>query len=104
MSPTQRSLKLLRDRGYVPWIVERWIAAARKRIDLYGIADLIAIHPDSGDIVVVQTTSMSNLSARIHKINEHPNVGLLRKAGIGIHCHGWRKLKSGWAPKEVDLS
>jgi len=24
MSPTQRSLKLLREQGYKPWIVEHW--------------------------------------------------------------------------------
>lgn len=104
MSPTQRSLQLLRSRGYIPWIVERWIAQARKRVDFYGIADIIAIHPESGDMLAVQTTSMSNLGARVDKITHHEHLELLRKAGIGVHCHGWRKLKSGWAAKEVDLS
>lgn len=104
LSPTQRSLKLLRDRGYKPWIVERYISFCRTRVDFFGIADIFAIHPDTGDMVVVQTTSLSNLGARIKKIEDHENVALLRKAGIGIQCHGWRKLKSGWTAKEVDLS
>ncbi len=103
-SPTQRSLDLLRKRGYKPWVVERYIAFCKTRIDFFGIADIFAIHPDTGDMVVVQTTSMSNLGKRVRKIHEHENVALLRKAGIGIHAHGWRKLKTGWAPKEVDLS
>lgn len=104
MSPTQRSLALLRQRNYTPWIVERWIAAARKRIDLYGIGDIIAIHNETGDVLVVQSTSGNNVSSRVDKIINHDNVGLLRKAGIGIWVHGWRKLKSGWAAREVDLS
>lgn len=104
MSPTQRSLALLRKRGYEPWVVERYISFCRTRIDFFGIADIFAIHPETGDMLAVQTTSMSNLGARVKKIEGHDNVALLRKAGIGIHAHGWRKLKSGWAAKEVDLS
>ena len=48
MSPTQRTLKALRDRGSRAGIVERWLRYAGqfgKRQDLFGIIDIIAITP-----------------------------------------------------------
>jgi hypothetical protein len=36
---------------------------------------------------------------------EHENVGAVRKAGIKIMVHGWKKEKNGrWTCKEVDIS
>lgn len=101
-SPTQRSLALLRERGYVAEVVERWNPFARVRHDLFGFADIIAIKP--GDRLLVQTTSGSNVAARIAKIGDNELAQVAREAGFGIHVHGWRKLKSGWACREVDLS
>ncbi len=51
---TPRSLEALRDRGFRTAIVERWIAAARKRIDAFGFADLLSFKP--GRILLVQST------------------------------------------------
>ena len=46
---TQRSLKELRDRGYIVHIVEKYIKhpnmAFGKRIDVWGFGDLLACHP-----------------------------------------------------------
>jgi hypothetical protein len=69
---------------------------------LWGFADLLAIRP--GEVLAVQVTSGSNVSARVKKIAEHENTQFVREAGIAIHVHGWRKLKAGWSPKIVDLS
>ena len=54
----------------------------------------------------MQTTSYSNVSARIKKITDHENVGAVRKAGIGIVIHGWHmpKGKRKYEVREVDLS
>lgn len=48
MTPTQRTLKILRDGGYKAAVVERWLRYAGKfgkRQDLFGIIDIIAITP-----------------------------------------------------------
>lgn len=101
-SPTQRSLKYLRDAGWLAWVVEKWIPQARKRSDLWGIADILAIR--GADILAVQTTSDSNVSARVKKIRDHENTPFVRKAGIAIHVHGWKKAGTRWSVRVVDVS
>lgn len=96
-SPTQRSLKLLRDEGYTAQVVERWNPHARVRQDLFGVIDIVAIKAldsDTTNIVGVQTTSKSNMSARVNKIKESPEAALWSAAGGLILVHGWAKNKS----------
>jgi len=101
-SPTQRSLALLRKRGYVAEVVEKWIPQVKRRKDLFGIGDVLAIR--EGEVLLVQATSDSNVSSRVNKIGDAEATGAVRKAGIRIHVHGWRKAGSRWQCREVDLS
>jgi hypothetical protein len=102
-SPTQRSLKVLRQRGLLADVVERWIPRVNKRKDLYGFIDILAI--GEGRIVGVQATSASNMASRISKIANHPNLGAVRGAGIEIWVYGWRKNSKGlWVLREVNCS
>lgn len=43
MTPTARTLKWLRERGYTAEVVERWNPHSRTRKDLFGFADVAAI-------------------------------------------------------------
>jgi carbonic anhydrase len=101
-SPTQLSLKKLKADGYVCQITERWNAFAKIRVDLFGFVDILAIKEN--ETLAVQTTSYSNISARVKKISDHDNVGAVRKAGWKIHVHGWHKVGSRWECKVVDVS
>ena len=102
-SPTQRTLQHLRDAGFpLVQVVERWNPHARVRQDLFGIVDVLAV--SDTEIVAVQATSGSNVSKRVAKLTESPALPILRKAGIRILVHGWRKLKGRWTLREVDLS
>lgn len=102
-SPTQLSLKMLRDDGWLVDVTERFIPGANIRKDLYGFGDLLAIKPNQ--ILMVQTTTASNMSARINKIADHENVGRVRDAGIMIHVHGWHQDdKKKWHCKVKDVS
>lgn len=92
-SPTQRSLSLLRSRGYLVAVVEHWNQFSCRRNDLFGVADLIAIKP--GEILLVQTTSYSNLWARRTKITTHENWLAIRTAGFAFHLHGWKSKANG---------
>src|SRR5689334_12750215 len=102
MSPTQRSLAFLRGRGYMVAIVEKWNPHAKIRQDMWGLLDLVAIR--KGETLGVQTTTLSNVAARVGKISDSEAAPLIRAAGWRIEVHGWRKLKSGWEPKIVDVS
>lgn len=99
-SPTQRSLKLMRDQGYLCEITERWNPFAKIRQDLFNFVDILCVK--DGKTVAVQTTSYSNMSARIKKIQELETYPIVRSAGWEIVVHGWKKDKSGkWMVREV---
>ena len=91
MTPTQRSLKILRERGWTVWRVEHWNAFAKIRQDLFGFGDILAINKDT--VLIVQTTSGSNVSARMKKIQENPIAKLWLSPTRWIHVHGWKGRK-----------
>lgn len=108
-SPTQLSLAALRAQGYACWIVEHWNSYTRRREDLFNAWDILAV--GNGETLAVQTTSASNVSARVRKIADNPYTPELRKAGWNLEVHGWRKrpVKRGakalrWVQRVVDVS
>jgi hypothetical protein len=103
-SPTQRSIALLKERGYLTAIVEKYnphVGPFGITQDLFGFGDILALK--KGDILLVQTTSGSNASKRVKKIEDSVNYPRVIESGMRVSVHGWRKLKSGWACREIDL-
>ena len=100
-SPTQLSLKLMKERGYKCEITERWNPFARIRQDLYGFIDVLCL--GDGEVVGVQTTSYSNMSARVKKIREHENFAAVNRAGIRILVQGWHKKGARWEVREAEV-
>ena len=100
MTPTQKSLRLLRARGGLVEKVEHWNSFARRRQDLFGFGDLLHV---TGDVVtIVQTTSLSNISARLKKIRESQAAVLwLKSPHRCIEVHGWKK--GGRDPRIIRL-
>ncbi len=86
---------MLRQEGYTAEVVERWIAQAKIRRDLFGFADIIAYRPCDPLILLVQTTTKSHISERIKKIHGEERAMLWHSTGNPIHVHGWFKNKSG---------
>jgi len=102
-SPTQLTLRHMREQGYNCAIVEYWGAFDHKRHDLLGFIDVLCLK--GKDVVAVQTTSFSNVGARVKKITEHENLPIVRGVGWKIHVHGWRKVANRWVlGKCIDLS
>lgn len=100
---TQRSLKALRDAGYLVAITERWNDFAKIRQDLFGFVDLLALREN--ETLAVQVTSRENISSRVAKISESEHIAAVRKAGWRIEVHGWRKEANGrYSCKVVDVS
>lgn len=104
-SPMQRSLALMRERGYHCEIVEHRLHDGTTK-DLFGFVDILCVHKTEGDVVVVQTTSRSNISARIKKIMDSELLPVVRNAGFYILVQGWGYLATlkRFDCKEVDLS
>jgi len=102
-SPTQRSIALLKSRGYIHSIAEHYNAYSKRRIDLFGFVDIVALNGELSDIVGVQTTTGSHLSDRIKKARSFKAFSEWLEAGGSIEFHGWRKIKAGrkaarWQP------
>jgi hypothetical protein len=93
-SPTQRTLKHLRDRGYVAGVTEKWNPHAKIRQDLFGFIDVIYL---GTEIAAVQTTSGANHAARRTKILATPSARWWIECGGRIEIWSWskRKLKHG---------
>ncbi len=89
-SPTQRSKAKLQSEGYLVAIVEHWNSFVKRRMDMFGIFDLIAIRGD--ETLAVQTTSGSNVSARIAKIRATQASAIwLESPSRKIVVHGWAR-------------
>ena len=88
MTPTQRSLKRLREDGWLVDVCERFIPGAGIRRDLFNVADLCAIKPGEQPLLV-QVTS-TGVAERVRKIRANPELGTLLSC-FKIEVHGWRK-------------
>jgi hypothetical protein len=102
ISPTQLTLRKLREDGYLAEVVERWVPMARIRKDLWGWCDVVGVK--RGETLAVQATSASNVSARVKKIADSETVGKVREAGWRIVVFGWKKVKNRWEVVERDVS
>jgi hypothetical protein len=92
-SPTTRSLKRLRTLGYLCAVVEHWNSHAGIRQDLFGFADILAVHAGKQETLMVQTTTGSNMAARIRKLQASPKAVTCLEAGVRLQVHGWTKRK-----------
>lgn len=99
VTTTQRSLKLMRDRGYYAESVERFNSFTKRKHDLFGFVDILCLK--EGEVLGVQTTSLSNASTRRSKIIDHENFKIVMASGIKIVVHGWVKRESRWTVKEI---
>lgn len=102
ISPTQLTLRKLREDGYTAEVVERWVPGANVRKDLFGFVDVLALRGE--ETLAVQATSADNVSARVHKICDAPTLAAVREAGWRIEVWGWGKKGRYWVPRVVDIS
>lgn len=102
ISTLQRSRELLEADGYHVEVVERNERTRHRvwKVDLFGFLDLLAIR--RGEVLGVQTTTSSNMAARVTKITDSPLLPRVREAGIRVVVHGWsaRVVKRGEAARE----
>lgn len=89
MSPTQRTLKWLRDHNITAQVVEKVVPHNYVKIDLFGCIDIIALIPKT--ILGIQTTTGDNHAKRITKAREEPRLLDWLKCGGRYEVWSWRK-------------
>ena len=89
-SPTARTLEWLRKEGFDADVSEKWNHITKQRRDLFNCLDIVALHPEKG-IIGIQATSASNMSARLHKIQDETQTKARAwlKAGGKFWIVGW---------------
>lgn len=93
MTPTSRTLNLLRKEGKLVEVVEKWNPFSGQRKDLFGFIDILAIDVENKQTWGIQCTSRSNVNARKTKICEECREASLKwlQAGNFIEIIGWSK-------------
>jgi hypothetical protein len=92
MTLTARSKALYVSHGYQVALVEHYNSFTKRKHDLWGCIDLLAI--GHGETVA---------SARKHKIEEAEAYPEMLRSGWRVVLHGWFKEKNRWQLKEVEL-
>ena len=111
MTPTSRTLKLLRDEGKIAEVSEKWNCFTNQRKDLFGFIDIVALDMEAKTTWGIQCTSTSNVNARIKKIciECRENALAWLKAGNSIEVIGWSKKgakgkRKLWQPRREVLT
>ncbi len=86
---TELTLKRLRETGWTVAIVERWVQAARKRIDAFGLIDILAVRP--GAVLGVQSTTGSQHSEHVRKALAEPRLVRVLASGMRFELWSWAK-------------
>lgn len=106
LSPTELTLRKLRDAGYKTVdVVEHWKPHARIRKDLFGVIDVLAV--GKGHTLAVQCTTRDHVSDRVKKMESDDcaqAMADMREAGWFVLVYGWYKKKNRWQCRAVDIS
>ncbi len=102
LSPTQLTLRDLRNDGWTVAVVEKWNPHSRIRQDLFGFIDILALRQN--ETLAVQCTSAAHVMERVRKIADADTVAAVRDAGWRIEVWGWAKKGARWECRKVDVS
>ena len=100
-SPTARTLARLRELGYRADVVERRLPGCFITRDLFGIADLFAVHPGERTVLLVQATTAAHVTDRLRRVRGQPDLPALLAAGVRVEVWGWAKRGGRWHVRRV---
>lgn len=101
VSLSVKSKDYLVKNGYTVEKTEHYNYFTKRRTDLLGIADLIALN--GKELLLVQVTSRGNLSARKRKAQREVKLKLWTEAGGKFILHGWDKHNGRWRLLEKEI-
>jgi hypothetical protein len=102
-SPTARTLTRLRRLGFTADVVERFIAPANIKRDVFGIGDVLAVHPRDKVFLLVQATTAGHVAHRAAKVKARPELRDWLATGGKFQVWGWRKISKRWRVRVVEL-
>ena len=86
-------MALFESRGYKCEVVESYNSFTKRKKDMFGILDMVAIGNE--ETLGIQMTSKSNMSSRIKKIQESDYFVELLRSKWRIIVIGWFKKPNG---------
>ena len=116
MTPTQRTIRELKNNGRKCAIVEKWnphVGPHGIRQDLWGIIDVLALDPEQG-VIGIQCCAGSGFASHLKKITEdraQDTLDWLQTPGTRLEVWAWRKVKVKrggkamvWRPRVQEIS
>jgi hypothetical protein len=89
-------LVLLRKQGFVAEVVEKRVPGCLVSRDLFGIADVLAIHPEQGIVLLVQATTADHFANRLRRVQGQLMLPALLAAGVRVEIWAWAKRAGQW--------
>ena len=89
--------------GHITGIVERWLMKVNRRSDLFGFADLIAVHRVEPGVLLAQVTTLSNLFRRLKKAKGKMELAVWAPRRPALKVHSWRSRDGRWQVKHVSV-
>ena len=103
-SPTARSLVELRRLGFLAVPVERWLPAVNRKVDLLGVADVLAVHARDRLFLLVQATTSTHATDRLARCRRRPELKTWLAAGGLFAVWGWEKRGERWMVRKVAIT
>jgi len=101
---TARSLALCRRMGWLAQKVEHWNPWAKRRQDLFGFADILAIVPGQSGCLLIQVTAQYHAQQRQQKILQlEKQLRIILEAGNQVQVWCWNRQKRTWQLKRYQL-
>lgn len=102
MTPTQRTIRELKNLGRECAIAEKWIPGANIRRDLFGIIDVVALDPERGVVGIQSTGSAFSQHYQKLTVECYQNTfNWLSTPGASLELWGWRKVKKVRGGKQM---
>jgi len=102
MQQTERlSIEFLEGLGWYVRSTSWFDRALGYNRDLWNFADLMAWK--NGATLIVQATSVGNVSARVKKIKANDTAREWVAGGNHIEVHGWRKDNGKWTTRDAKI-
>ncbi len=89
-TPTKRSLDRLKQLGFEAGVVERFNSVTKRRHDLLGVIDIVAVREGIG-VLGVQATSGDNHASRRTKALAEPRLRTWLASGGRFEIFSWSK-------------
>ena len=109
-SPTKLSLAELRKRGYMAAVVEKFNPFVKIRQDLFGIIDIVGVHPVKKEVIGIQACTDTGGQASKNKMKAESNKNLKIWLDSGCKFQIWAWAKRGkankrklWTLREVEV-